>query len=142
FSLMSLGVGRTDEALTFCERALEIRRAMADGSESPASQRDLALVYSNLGSLKAQTGKLKNALDSFESERIIRQRMAETDPKEFRHRAELANSLTSIGRVQAMLGNTVAARSAHHEALAILRPLVEAYPGIGSIRSILAVNEK
>ena len=83
--LAALGSGRPTEALTSFQTALEMYRALAAADPtSPATLRELALTYDNLGSLEVQMGKPSEALASFENERVICREAGRDQPREVR----------------------------------------------------------
>jgi serine/threonine-protein kinase len=131
--------GRPTEALPSYERALTIRRELADAHPGdPQLQADLAQTYSLIAHLLVLIGRPTEAARSHERALAILQGLADAHPGNIQFQIDLAKSHEDIGSDLQLTGKTAEALAAFERALAIRRELADAKPNITEFQSLLA----
>ncbi|MFF8810730.1 tetratricopeptide repeat protein [Streptomyces pactum] len=119
-------VGRREEALTFTQEAVAIRRRLA--ADNPAAHEpDSAVALTNLGSQLWAVGRREEALAATEEAVAIRRRSAAGGPAA--HEPDLANLLTNLGVFLSEVGRREEALTFAQEAAAVFRRLAAVDPG-------------
>ncbi|MEV0559729.1 tetratricopeptide repeat protein [Dactylosporangium sp. NPDC050588] len=116
--------GRRDEALAAAEKALDIRRQLAEAD--PAHLPGLAELLINLGTFLSEVGKRKEAVPAAHEAIGIFRRLVETDPDAYQ--PGLATALTNLGMFLSDEGLRKEALAPVEEAVAIRRRLSKADP--------------
>ncbi len=117
--------GMLEDARASFERALEIRRALAQ-DKPEAFEKDVAPTLIYLGNVLSDLGERDAARTAYEEALEIYRRLAEHHPAAFE--PDVAMTLNNLGNVLSDLGERDAARTAFEEALEIYRRLAEHHP--------------
>ena len=119
------GVGRHGEALAVTEKAVEIRRRLAD-SAPDIFEPDLALSLNNLGNHLAEVGRRRDALAATQEATEIRRRLAAQAPDV--HEPNFASSLSNLGNRLSDVGRRNDALTVTKEAANLYKQLAEHTP--------------
>ncbi|MGC5664538.1 tetratricopeptide repeat protein [Micromonospora sp. WMMD723] len=119
-------LGRRAEALTYCQQAVALKRALARADE-PTHIRDLAGFLNNLGNRLSELGRREEALAATTEAVEVYRRLAATNPGAFE--PDLAMSLNNLGNQLSELGRRDEALAATTEAVEVFRRLAATNPG-------------
>jgi tetratricopeptide (TPR) repeat protein len=123
--------GRPAEALASCERALAIRRELADAHPGLLQCRsELAQSYNNIGYMLHVTGRSAEALAAFGRSLVIRRELADANPNITEFQYQLARSHDLIGWLYRQTGKPAQALAAFERAITILSRLANDHPSV------------
>jgi serine/threonine protein kinase/Flp pilus assembly protein TadD len=108
--------------------------------EDPSLRADLATTYFKMGAIREELGGARQALAAYRHAETIFKQMADEQPADGRHLAEVAVCQNNIGWLLSQMGNTVDARAAYHDAIATQERLVAEHDGDARFRSDLALT--
>jgi len=98
--------GNPPEALKAYRDSLTIRERLAAADPSNARwQRELAVLYGNVGVVLQAQGNLPDALKAYRDGLTIKERLAKTDPGNTGWQSDLAFSYNLVGNVLQTQGN-------------------------------------
>jgi serine/threonine-protein kinase len=127
--LLAWSGGDPKAGLCALDRALELHRDVVRGHPSVLSYREfLARTLSNIGSIRAHTGDLDAARDSFRESLALRRELARANPSAPYLRDDLSRSLQSLGDLQSLSGDPSAAEPLLREAMAMQDDVAAANP--------------
>jgi serine/threonine-protein kinase len=132
-------IGRFDEARVSHEKALALRRGLAD--EQPGNVQALSeLSYSehNLGWLDSKVGRTESALAHYRRAAEMREQVLARAPAQLGRRSELASTLHNLGWMVASTGRKGEARDIYRRGVALLEQCVAEQPNAVSFRRNLA----
>jgi serine/threonine protein kinase len=132
-------IGRFEEALKAHEKALGLRRGLAD--EFPGEEKWLAhLSYSehNLGWVESKLGQTESALAHYRRAAELREKFLALSPTEPYRRSELASTLCNLGWLLGSTGRKQEARDVLRRGVALLEKCVTEQPNVVSHRAKLA----
>lgn len=121
-----------EAALGYYQRFLEER------SSDATLQRDVAVTWSRVGEITAETGTPSAALAAYRKSHEIYARLAAPSPNDVALQRDLAASLERIGRLHAALGKTGDAAEVYRECTDILEELTRSRPADADTRDRLA----
>jgi tetratricopeptide (TPR) repeat protein len=116
-------------AMTNYQNSLTIRDRLAKADPSNAGwQRDLSVIYDNVGDVQMKEGKLAEALTSFENSLAIRDRLTKSDPANAGWQHDLVISHAKVGSLLAEQGETALALKTFRQGREIVASLKEKSP--------------
>ena len=122
-------IGTKSEALAAHEKALEIRRSLADADPSDVVARvELAESLDTIGVLYRSLGRMTECLDSLEAGRAALEDLVTTRPDRSDAQYQFAQVCSDLGAVRKMREEFEQAESMYARAHAILAHLVEVDP--------------
>jgi serine/threonine protein kinase len=134
-------------ARRWVERALELQLELVQ--EHPTQrdyQSDLALSYSNLGSIHSRLARWADAERCFRDAIAVQERLVTAAPRVTAYQRDLAVTLNNLGMAQASAGLPDLAAASFQKALTLQQDLVEAQPhdanllsGLGGIHNNLGM---
>jgi tetratricopeptide (TPR) repeat protein len=123
--------GRPAEALASCERALAIRRELADAHPGLLQCRsELAQSYNTIGYMLHVTGMSAEALAAFERSLAVRRELADVNPNITEFQFQVSRSHEYIGWVYRQTGKSAEALAAFERAITILSHLANDHPSV------------
>jgi hypothetical protein len=126
------------EAAALHGEALEQQLAASDARpDDLAVRRNVSLTLNNLAAACSRTGRLDDALRSYEEAITIQQELLRRVPGQRSYQNDLAVSHNNVGLIHRHGGRMADAESAFRKALAIQQPLAEADPGDIAVESRL-----
>jgi serine/threonine-protein kinase len=123
-------IGSKEEALRSYERALAIRRRLADRDPSARlPRRDLAWDHDAIGKLQRETGRITEAERSLGRARDLRRGLVAEDPSSAESASDLAVSLDNLGVLLAATDRAAEALKCLEQAREIRERLADSHPG-------------
>ena len=119
-------LGNLAEAQDYFEKALEIRKALAEKMKK--TRKGLARIYNKLGNVAYAQGKLVEALGWFEKELEVHKALAEeaeNSQSRIPERKDLADSYAQLGAIAQAAGNPEEARGWFEKELEVHKALAE-----------------
>jgi non-specific serine/threonine protein kinase/serine/threonine-protein kinase len=122
-------LGDMTGALASHRKALAIRQSLAAADPSNQQVRqDLAMSYTYVADVLAETGDLNGALDNYGKTLEIYQAMSKADPSNIKLRSRVGVVLDRIGEMQFRTGDLKGSLENHLRSLAIAEEVVKANP--------------
>jgi len=106
----------------------EIKRLLDADPDNPELQRDLSIVYDEIGDQHAEQDNLVEALECFEASLMVVGPLAKANPHTIAYLRDFSVCNEKIGEVQNALGNREAAIAAYEESLPIVTMLANRFP--------------
>ncbi len=127
-SVMLSNGGNDAEASKVAEESLRIRRSSIPANNSPDQLRRLALAYNNLAALDWRSGKVKTAIQAYQSSVQLLESTVEKAPGQTGPRRELAVTLNNLGMALSSVPSPREAEAAFRRAIAIASAAADADP--------------
>jgi tetratricopeptide (TPR) repeat protein len=105
-------------------------------------QRDLSVSHNKIGDVRRALGDLAGALESYEADLAIAERLAAADPGNSEWQRDLSVSHDKIGNVRVAQGNLAGAFESYEASLAIRERLAAADPGNSEWQRDLIVSHQ
>jgi serine/threonine-protein kinase len=136
---LQIDIGRFDEARATHERALALRRGLAEEQRSDIdSLSDLSYSEHNLGWLDSKVGRPESALVHYRRAAELREKALALQPTRIYSRSMLASTLQNMGWLIASTGRKNEARDVLRRGVALMEQCVADQPANVSFRSDLA----
>ncbi len=134
-------LGRLEEALLDCEKALAVREKLsADFPAIPAFRQDLADSYNIFGKVLTDVGRLAEALSQYRKGMALQERLTTDFPDQPTYREGLGLILNNLGSLYIDQGKTVESKEMFQKGLAIKEKLVADFPDRQQYREQLATH--
>jgi tetratricopeptide (TPR) repeat protein len=132
--------GKLDDARSWFDKAVAVRKTLAAATDASALQRDVAASYEKLADVVMTAGKLDDARIWFEKALMVRRRFAAADPSNTGWQRDLSTSYERLGVVALTAGKLDDARTWFDKALAVRETLANGDPSNARFQRELSVS--